>query len=213
MESSPSIPLSWKWQVAISLVLLFHLSAIALFPFTVPPASRLARWVFSWPVYRHYVEVMYLDHGYKFFAPNPGTRARSVRYVLEYADGTTKEGIFPDRERHQPRLRYHRHFMLTEHLPVVPPRYATKYQRHLGVADPGAPTEPPPGPPILLPQYVESYGSHLLKVSGAERVTLYEQLHYVPVIEDVERGMELDDPLLFEQRYLGTVTADGRVEQ
>lgn len=213
MDNNVPIPISWKWQAAISVLLLFHLSAIALFPWTVPPASRLARWVFGNPVYRHYVEVMYLDHGFKFFAPNPGTQARSVRYVLEFQDGSTEEGILPDREKHWPRLRYHRHFMLTEHLPVAPPRYATKYQQHLGVAPPDAPTEPPPGPPILLPQYVDSYGSHLLATSGAQRVTLYEQLHYVAVIEDVARGMKLDDPVLFEERFLGTVTADGRVEQ
>jgi hypothetical protein len=68
-------------------------------------------------VYRPYITALYLDHSYKFFAPNPGD-SHLLRYDLYFADGTSRVGrddqILPDRHGHWPRLLYHRHFMLTE---------------------------------------------------------------------------------------------------
>ncbi len=75
---------------------------------------------------RPYIDVMYLNHGYAFFAPNPGS-SYLLRARLEYADGRSPvELTLPDRQRHWPRLLYHRHFMLSEHLnaafaPAEPP--------------------------------------------------------------------------------------------
>ena len=61
-----------------------------------------------------YAEWMYLDHGYFFFAPNPGPN-----HLVGWKANTAKsdqlpEVLFPDRRQQWPRLRYHRYFMLSE---------------------------------------------------------------------------------------------------
>jgi hypothetical protein len=67
-------------------------------------------------VLRPYVEFLFLDHGYFFFAPNPGP-SHLFRARLEFADGRAPlEITFPDRNQQRPRLLYHRHFMLAEQL-------------------------------------------------------------------------------------------------
>lgn len=65
---------------------------------------------------RPYINVMYLNHGYSFFAPRVGA-SHLVRYRIDFDDGRESiEGIFPDLKTQRPRLLYHRHFMLAESL-------------------------------------------------------------------------------------------------
>ena len=69
-----------------------------------------------------YVEWMYLDHGYFFFAPNPGPNHLVAAQEKSTETNTTNTPrrlrpdavIFPDRQSHWPRLLYHRYFMLSE---------------------------------------------------------------------------------------------------
>lgn len=120
----PNSPAGAPWgpvaRAAASLGLVWHVVAIMIAPISTPPrfegppsvlGTTLGR------VYRPYITAMFLDHAYKFFAPNPGD-SHLIRYDLYFADGTKKihqeDQIFPDRTRHWPRLLYHRHFMLTE---------------------------------------------------------------------------------------------------
>jgi hypothetical protein len=70
---------------------------------TRPIAERIA------PIHR----ALFLGHGYRFFAPDPGPTHRLL-YRGVRADGTEFSGHFPDRENHWPRLLYHRWFMLSE---------------------------------------------------------------------------------------------------
>jgi hypothetical protein len=62
---------------------------------------------------RPYSQWMYLDHGYFFFAPNPGP-GRLVQYSAVAESDDSQSYVFPDRKRHWPRLLYHRYFMLSE---------------------------------------------------------------------------------------------------
>jgi hypothetical protein len=77
---------------------------------TVSPASEPIRSTLG-----PYVEFAYLNHGYFFFAPNPGPS-----YLLECTfpaeNGTTNRFRLPDRNLLWPRLLYHRHFMLSDFL-------------------------------------------------------------------------------------------------
>lgn len=113
-----------RWRCALSLVILLHVTAVFLAPFTFastpapgvsegsPAALSLMRW------FHPYIEAMFLQHGYAFFAPDPGP-SHLFRVRLEYDDGrATEELTFPDLRRHRPRLLYHRHFMLSERLVV-----------------------------------------------------------------------------------------------
>lgn len=171
------IPLGLGWRLVISGAILFHLSAIFIYPFSTPPASRFALWAMESPVHRHYLQTCYLDHSFKFFAPNPGLSARQIRWELDLPQGAKTEGVFPEKSTHWPRLFYHRHFMLAEHLPVLP-------------AD-----------------FLESYARHLMKTHGAKRAVLYERLHFIPVLEEAQRGLKIDDPRLYSERRIGEYKA------
>jgi hypothetical protein len=100
---------------AITGWLLFHLFAIFIAPASVAPASDLAR--AGWNVCRPYLQVLYLNHGYHFFAPDPG-ESTLLAFSVETSDGRLVDDVIPHR-RIQPRLLYHRHFMLTESLAFV----------------------------------------------------------------------------------------------
>jgi|694.fasta_scaffold44703_3 hypothetical protein len=139
-----------------------------------------------------YAEWMYLDHGYFFFAPNPGPNhlvgARSMTANLEGIDPSqTKmpEVLFPDRRKQWPRLLYHRYFMLSEF-------YNNSF----------APTELHPmdqSDPVFFQRWKEDRAFYeslqqsiqrSLKVSG-ELVRLERPL---PTAQEVlEQGVRLDD--------------------
>jgi hypothetical protein len=102
-----------------SLLILLHVSAVFVAPFAFACATRsgsspLADGLMRW--YRPYVNLLYLNHGYAFFAPDPGA-SHLVRYRVEFADGRAPvEGTFPDLKTQRPRLLYHRHFMIADSL-------------------------------------------------------------------------------------------------
>lgn len=64
---------------------------------------------------RWYSEATYLNHGYAFFAPNPGP-SHLIRVEVPTEQGEVETYTYPDLRRQWPRLLYHRHFMLTEFL-------------------------------------------------------------------------------------------------
>lgn len=95
-----------------SLVLLGYLFVVAMGPvtnpvsteeLTAPIARRLA------PVH----QLLFLGHGYRFFAPDPGP---GHRVLVRTAGEPVSERHFPDTQTHWPRLMYHRWFMLSETL-------------------------------------------------------------------------------------------------
>ena len=154
--------------------------------FAVAPASDLA--VSTWRIFQPYLQLGYLNHGYHFFAPEPGP-SHLIRYELTLADGSTKTGYFPNSKEHQPRLLYHRHFMLSEHL--------------AGMMESGAPSP-------LVNRYIQSYGEHLLDEYQAEKVKLTMIRHHLADPEDVLKGMKLTDASLYAQRELGTFVSTRR---
>jgi hypothetical protein len=114
-----------------------HLTAVFSEPFhffsrsevqTAADANLLRSWLHP------YSQWMYLDHGYFFFAPNPGPghllRISASDDPLPQLPSSTSSSIevypaietdsditvitFPDRKLQKPRLLYHRYFMLSE---------------------------------------------------------------------------------------------------
>lgn len=92
-----------------------------------PEFLALRRWTAP------YVDWLYLDHGYFFFAPNPGPShlvgvsvdsPQAVDQTVGVLAPSVADGeglrldrwgyVFPDRKRQWPRLLYHRYFMLSE---------------------------------------------------------------------------------------------------
>jgi hypothetical protein len=96
-----------------SLAIAAHLAAIFIAPASVPPASPLEQT--AWEFCRPYLQAANLNHGYHFFAPEPG-ESTLLSFVGKTATGTIRHGVIPDKQLHRPRLLYHRYFMLTEYL-------------------------------------------------------------------------------------------------
>src|SRR6478736_9127075 len=128
-------------KVVISVVVVLHLAAVVTPPLAFacrgdsPLVEPIAR------VFAPYCGATFLDHGYAFFAPNPGPN-HLVDYTVEFADGRPAvTGRFPNLREERPRLLYHRHFMLSEALhnrfapekfdpePSPPPLTATAGER------------------------------------------------------------------------------------
>jgi hypothetical protein len=178
--NAQAVPKATRWQIVTSVLILLHLTAVWVAPFSVPPSSPLAQTIAGW--FRPYVEGAFLNHGYKFFAPDPGP-THLVRYELELADGTKQTGIFPNLKEQWPRLLYHRHMMLSERLDGPPQAY-------------------------WIGDFSRSYAQHLLDERQARSVTLYLVTHALPSPTQVQAGMKLDDPSLYRERQLIALKRD-----
>ena len=103
----------------VSLLLMLHIAAVAIGPMAFISRSGVGASPLMEPVarfFRPYINAMYLNHGYAFFAPDPGPN-HLVDYTVEFADGRPAvTGRFPELKTERPRLLYHRHFMLSEAL-------------------------------------------------------------------------------------------------
>jgi len=157
----------------VSLGLLFHLAAVVIAPLSgPPPASELAQVVLQ--PFRPWLGALYLGHGYRFFAPDPGP-GHSIRWVLTRADGSTRTGSIPDADSDWPRLLYHRRFMVAEKLSAfVPPPDAPPEVRARAKAD-------------WLP-LVKGVAANLLRAEGGARVRLELIEHHLPGPEEVREG-------------------------
>ncbi len=191
-------------RALVSLVILWHLAAVLLAPLSMPPTilGDLLR-----PVFQPYLSATYLDHGYKFFAPDPGP-SHLIHYELTMADGSRRKGVFPNVDEHRPRLFYHRHFMLSEFVnslpPELPPPPTSPFER---------PREPDWSELKLSPiqqQFVQSYANHLMNKQGATTATLYLEEHVIPHPDRVAEGMPLNHSSLYRQRKLGTFSGGSR---
>lgn len=185
--------LKTRWKIVISIALLLHLTAVIVSPLSIegsPIAGRL------WLLFRPYVQAAYLNHGYHFFAPQPGP-SHLLRYELTLPDGKQVTGSIPNRKVNRPRLFYHRHFMLTEFLNML------REQAEI-------PGEAQEQARQVFENYSQSYASHLLAEHGAERVTIHLVRHLIPYPQDVIAGRQLSDPSLYQELYHRTYEADAR---
>jgi hypothetical protein len=159
-------------------MLVWHLTALVLAPLSIPPTSRLVRDLAQQPPMQWYLDGLYLNHGYHFFAPDPGA-GRLVRYeVADERGGTMKQGEFPNSEVQWPRLWYHRHFMLADQA--------------------GAGPEDPADPDSWKRKYLEAYARHLLRVHDGHsaRVRWIEHRPLDP--QAAYEGAKLNDPSTYQ---------------
>jgi hypothetical protein len=171
--SEPRPPQKRLLRWAINFWLVFHVSAIIIAPSSVSPSSPLVQslWLFFQP----YLQLLYLNNGYHFFAPEP-SESTLLAYKAERDDGTVIEGRIPNLQI-APRLLYHRHFMLTEQMNS--------------------------GPPDLEQPWYRSYAEHIGHKYGAKKVTLTRQLHFLPTMEMVRSGISLHNPESYQSQPLG----------
>lgn len=158
-NSGPGLPWHPAWRWLVSLLIVIHLLALfvapwdlstepALPPGYVPPVDAAGRPLpppamdsplWQQPVltrklrrlFRHYLNLAYLNHGYQFFAPDPGG-SHLIRYQVWNAEGAEiASGKFPDLQTEWPRLFYHRYMMLAAQTGDMGEESGRLYARHL----------------------------------------------------------------------------------
>jgi hypothetical protein len=168
-----------KWLVAIALNvwLCYHLFAIIICPASVAPATPIVQ--AGWSLASGYLQLLYLNHGFHFFAPDP-TGSSLIRCELEFPDKTTRTVQYPNRNI-WPRLLYHRHFMLTEFLGN--------------------------GPTELRPYVERAMARQLCRATGAESANLFLLYHDTASVTDILAGKTLNEPASFTEEFLGSYLA------
>lgn len=157
-------------RLLVSLALAVHLAAVVLPPLASPPPSSLLANRMIQP-FRPYIGLLYLWHGYRFFAPDPGP-GHSLRWSLVTDQGELLEGSIPDAERDWPRLLYHRRFMIPEKLSgMIPPVDAPEEIRREARLEWG---------PLI-----EAVAAELLVRHAGVTVSLDMVEHYLPTPGDV----------------------------
>ena len=163
---------------AVRLLIVWHVAAIVIGPSSVPPSSGVQRRAWTWV--GPYLQPLFLNHGYHFFAPDPG-ESTLVRFVAVREDGSEVRGQMPSLDDSWPRLLYHRDFMLTEGLPRMDG--ASRDDR-------GA--------------YLQALADGLGMRHEAMAVTLFRVTHNLPTEMAVRAGFPDDDAAQFVIRELGT---------
>lgn len=148
-----------------SVAILAYLAAVIVPPLAGPaPASELASRILQ-PL-RPLVGAVYLGHGYRFFAPNPGP-GHTIRWTMTMPDGSTRSGRIPDEALDRPRLLYHRRFMVSEKISALVP-----------LAD--APADIRERAKSDWQPLVKGVATNLLRREGGLSVTLETVEHYLP---------------------------------
>ncbi|MGD9644100.1 MAG: hypothetical protein AB7U73_00200 [Pirellulales bacterium] len=233
--AGPTTRISPPLKIVLSVLLALHVTALVVCPWSIE-GSPLAQGM--WRVFRPYVEATFLNHGYHFFAPEPGP-SHLVRYEVELPNGDTFAGEIPNLKEEQPRLLYHRHFMLTEFLNMLygnvngdapmasPPAggdtattaAAQRRDALAGIeAVPGREALPPSesaqqflaAQQALFDAYCRSYATHLLRKHNAQRVTLRLVRHNLPFPQEIaqQRVKTLSDASLYVELFSKSYTAE-----
>lgn len=155
-RAAGELPWHPAWRCLLSLLIVLHLAAVFSAPWALSTAPALPPGfdamqppqplpppnspVWQQPViargmhqfFHHYLNLLYLNHGYEFFAPDPaGTHV--IDYEVTQAAGEPVKGRIPSHDLHWPRLLYHRHMMLSEQtqMPAMGPQSGKHYAEHL----------------------------------------------------------------------------------
>jgi hypothetical protein len=92
--------------------LVFHLFCVFIAPAAMPPASPLLEQGYRLAL--PYNQLLFLNHGYHYFAPDPGG-STLIGWSIPRDGDYPLTGRFPDPQI-APRLLYHRFFMLSDNL-------------------------------------------------------------------------------------------------
>jgi hypothetical protein len=176
----------------VSVLIAWHVIAILMAPMSSPAALIPGK--LNENVFRRYVELGFLNHAYKFFAPEPGP-SHLVRYELEMPDGSRRSGTFPNLNDQWPRLLYHRYFMLSERLVEGPPDNDPAMMNVEWTRRP---------PTAFQSTMAKSYAEHLLHEYGARQVTLTLVEHLLSPPDHIKQGVPLNDPRWYLEKPLGT---------
>ncbi|MFN9718041.1 MAG: hypothetical protein ACK58L_05050 [Planctomycetota bacterium] len=158
----------------LSLWLCWHVFCVFIAPAAMPPASPLLHQ--GYQLASPYNDALFLNHGYHFFAPDPGA-STLISYTIPRTGDAPIVGRFPD-VKIRPRLLYHRYFMLAENLWAFDDETRRVIER--------------------------AYAKHLSERFGQPLVSLDRITHEPSSILRMQAGGRLDDPEMFEATRIGT---------
>ena len=159
--------------LVVSLMLGFHVFAVFISPAAMPPASPLL--MDGYRLALPYNELLFLNHGYHFFAPDPGA-STLISYAVPRQGDAPVVGRFPNLSIH-PRLLYHRYFMLAENLWAFDDETQAEIQK--------------------------GYARHFSALHDSSAITLNRISHEPSSILRIQAGGKLDDPETFEVETIG----------
>jgi hypothetical protein len=207
--AAPRARIGGRWRALISIIVVAHLTAVFIPPFRFASrssqgeASPLADSLYD--AFQPYINAAYLDHGYFYFAPNPGP-SHLVRYEVGMGEGQEPVvGVFPElypkRPRiigtQQPRLMYHRHFMLAESLhaaftpPEPPDDLADDPELRRGMLESWKQRR------RMYEMLKKSFEEHLAAIHGGRPVTIVRLEHRQPTPVEYRDGLEIGDKRLY----------------
>jgi hypothetical protein len=164
--------------IGLNILVVVHLVAVLSAPLTVGPSSQTSRR--AWNLLSPYLQALYLNHGFHYFAPEPGS-SNLVSWSVTRENGSTVSGRFPNFDI-SPRLMYHRHFMLSEVLGNSSPE--------------------------LQPDIVRGFARNLLREHGGKAVSLSTIRHELSSMARVRAGGKLTDSDLYTEQPFGTYTRE-----
>jgi hypothetical protein len=107
-------------QHLVSLLIVLHFGGILTAVTTVPPTPWLTTVLWT-RFYRPYLEFMYLNNAYHFYAPEPGP-ATLAWFYIRYDDGSARWFEIPRRDAHAFTLQFQRRLSLGESInQLLPP--------------------------------------------------------------------------------------------
>lgn len=160
--------------VLLSAALAFHVFAVFISPGAMPPVSPLLQ--DGYQLARPYNQALFLNHGYHFFAPDPGA-STLISYSIPQPGDAPLVGRFPNLTIH-PRLLYHRYFMLADNLWAFDEDTQTEFEK--------------------------AYAHHLAAIHKSPAISLNRISHSPSSILRIQAGGRLDDPETFETESIGT---------
>ena len=218
IQATPAPVWSASVRGWVSLILAFHLFCVVLAPLaTVEPRAGLA--VDLQRVVSPYSEALFLRHGYRFFAPEPGP-SHVVHYEVTTRSGETIQGHFPDRWEHLaasavPPLVHVVRDAVYARVGNTGRATAGRMANGSSQRDPGAVSQRLAGRPTsskhvsaaswmnmrdwppVRDQLVHDLGQFLLQRHDGISVDLKLVTRVIPPPEDIARGLRLDN-----ERYL-----------
>lgn len=158
---------------ALSLWLAFHVFAVFISPAAMPPSSPVLEEGYELAL--PYNEALFLNHGYHFFAPDPGA-SKLIAWAIPREGDAPAVGRFPDVSV-RPRLLYHRYFMLAENVWA----FDDETQDDM----------------------LKAYARHFAENFEADRISLSRLSHEPSSMMRLQAGGKLDDPETFAKEALG----------
>jgi hypothetical protein len=225
-------------RLVVSVLIVIHFVGILTAVTSVPPPGAPAPWLTTqlWTrFYRPYLQFVYLNNAYHFYAPEPGA-ATLLWFHIEYADGSSRWLKVPDRKRDfkDPLLlEYYRRLPIAQNinqvasLPLVPPDVARRRAMagawfglpspdEIALYLPGVPQYRPPAgnSRSLLESYAKFVANCQPPPAGSGRIRgikVYRVVHAIVQPWRFAQGMDPCDRTLYLPYFEGEFDSDGRL--